>query len=177
MPFILHTWMKIFSVKLLKSPFSQKFNDAKISWYTVFWADSIQFYFLNPHGLIKEKIGFEKEQNLQNRNSHTHQIGVQAFCRNLQAQTLSLVLQYQLYYHQYGENSTIINTHVLYMQGGRGRKCKQRQQLRHTTGNACNTNNIHEAITSANPQAQTDIVGYINSGISLHLQSNHCRFY
>ena len=32
-------------------------------------------------------------------------------------------------------------------------------------GNACNTNNIHEAITSANPQAQTDIVGYINSGI------------
>ena len=38
-------------------------------------------------------------------------------------------------------------------------------------GNACNTNNIHEAITSANPQAQTDIVGYISSGISL--QSPH----
>ena len=100
MPFILHTWMKIFSVKLLKSPFSQKFNDAKISWYTVFWADSIQFYFLNPHGLIKEKIGFEKEQNLQNRNSHTHQIGVQAFCRNLQAQ--AQVLYYSI-------NYTIIN--------------------------------------------------------------------
>ena len=33
------------------------------------------------------------------------------------------------------------------------------------TAYACNTNNIHEAITSANPQAQTDIVGYINSGI------------
>ena len=31
-------------------------------------------------------------------------------------------------------------------------------------GNACNTNNIHEAITSANPQAQTDIVGYISFG-------------
>ena len=39
-------------------------------------------------------------------------------------------------------------------------------------GNACNTNNIHEAITSANPQAQTDIVGYISSGISLPSPTN-----
>ena len=37
-------------------------------------------------------------------------------------------------------------------------------------GNACNTNNIHEAITSANPQAQTDIVGY-NALASISLVS------
>ena len=39
MPHLLYctrgSFVKIFFAKLLKSPFSQKFSDAKISWYTV----------------------------------------------------------------------------------------------------------------------------------------------